>query len=80
MCTRNPGNWYNFSTTKGVNFGFGASIGAQVMGLATAGVSGSISKNQPKTSARLSSQTRLDSSLATTKKTCLTLARIACHC
>ena len=31
------GHRYNFSTTKGVDFGFGGNIGAQVAGLATVG-------------------------------------------
>ena len=40
--TRSLENRYQFSTTKGVSWGVGGNIGAQVMGLATAGGSASI--------------------------------------
>ena len=43
--SRSQGNRYQFSTTKGVNWGFGGNIGAQVMGLAMAGGSANISAN-----------------------------------
>lgn len=43
--SRSQGNRFSFSTTKGVNWGIGGNIGAQVMGLAMAGGSASVSAN-----------------------------------
>ena len=43
--TESTGSRYSFSTTKGVNWGVGGNIGAQVMGLAMVGGSGNISAN-----------------------------------
>jgi len=42
---QSSGSHYNFSTTKGKNWGFGGNIGAQVMGLSVVGGSASISGN-----------------------------------
>ena len=43
--SKSKGSRYSFSTTKGVNWGIGGNIGAQVMGLAMAGGSASVSAN-----------------------------------
>ena len=47
--SRSQGNCYNFSTTKGVNWGIGGNIGAKVMALDMPGIDGSISANYGKT-------------------------------
>ena len=46
--TQSLGSRYQFSATKGVNWGVGGNIGAQVMGLAMAGVSAGIGGNYSK--------------------------------
>ena len=43
--SRSHGNRFNFSTTKGVNWGIGGNIGAQVMGLAMGGGSVGVNAN-----------------------------------
>lgn len=51
--SKTKGERYNFSTTKGVDFGGGANIGAQVVGLAVAGgslgITGHYNKSKSKT-------------------------------
>jgi hypothetical protein len=51
--TTTKGERYSFSTTKGVDFGIGGNIGAQVVGMAVAGgsigVSGNYNKSKSKT-------------------------------
>ncbi len=46
--SKSTGSRYNFSTTKGVDWGIGGNIGAQVMGLAMVGGSASVSGNYGK--------------------------------
>ena len=46
--SKSQGNRYRFSSTKGVNWGVGGNIGAQVMGLATVGGSASFGGNYGK--------------------------------
>ena len=43
--SRSQGNRFSFSTTKGVNWGIGGNIGAQVMGLAMGGGSVGVNAN-----------------------------------